>query len=173
MEAITVLIEINPHSLKLNPNYGSHVQRTPGRVRIDFIVTGDIPDYIVDGKSAHFINETISEMSHGYNAPTITKFALMDFNLLDKLKLEPNVVIEQNIEIVEIQLRPQERYHYRYKKTKVECDECNELILHSKIDVDYTDDGHRYTTCPNCTDLDTFDFQYEKLHEFLKRTNKE
>lgn len=69
-----------------------------------------------------------------------------------------------------IKKNPLPKWLYRYESKKIKCNTCNSIILHNKIELDYTDDGEGpFTTCPNCNSINSFpQYEYENIVDVIK-----
>lgn len=160
-----IIVKIDLATLRKNPYAGKDYIRVQGNRTIRFELEGGVlPSFMVGNPLVDVMEETFDGKFAG--------FFLNDepIEQLTKLQEPYKWNLEVDNGIMEIPTMPQPLYLYEYENVVVKCSNCNEDVALENIETDYTDEGTRYETCPNCGDIDSFpEVQYETLDEALKR----
>jgi hypothetical protein len=160
-----MLVKIDRDSIKKNPNAGNDKIQVSGPWHIDFVITGDVPDFLIEDVNCYF---------KSYNSKTKeTEGALIDFTLKDKLLELKHVTVHERREIQTHYHSPEKEWLYNYENPLVECKECCALVPVNDIKTDSFDDDIEFDICPKCSGADTFEeIKYENINDILKTLNK-
>ena len=151
-------IKIDRRTIKKNPNAGSTMTYIPTDQTCTFKYDGNkLPDYLVDGKNCHITNWNIESISGTLIYP-IEKYLFQKIMEDEKLI---TLEIEQGIQ--EIEHLPEPEYFYKYKKTKVKCNECGSEFCHDQLEADSCMDAYSNTICPVCGMWECCDIEYENI----------
>lgn len=102
--------------------------------------------------------------------------ALLELNY--KASKEPGIILEikQNTNWQTVQHLALPKYLYDYENPPVICQNCGHAVYLFELDKQTDDDGNRFSTCPKCKGIDTYEqIYFEDINEvvkFDKRFNK-
>ena len=145
-----ILIKIDRDSIKGNPKAGSTTTMVSGPVEITFEYQGPLPSKLEDDKNAIITEWSTDEQGQRWYNGYIT-----NHNLVEELSKDKNISITQSRTQTVLNHPPISAYFYKYKNTKVKCNECGHefkskefLSLESGFEEDYF--GCTDTGCPKC-----------------------
>ncbi len=152
-------IKIDRRTLKKNPNAGSTVSYIPGITEATFEYKGkELPNYLKDGG-----NCIATEVDYENNIIQGRLLQALDNKLFAKMQKDENINVNINREMQELKHLPEPDYFYKYRKTKVQCDECMVWFDHHKLLSDEIMDVYSDRVCPECGSFDCCQLKYESL----------
>lgn len=142
------IIKINRETIKPNPDYPGGFQKlTNGPRTITFKFFGDLYPFLKSNSVERYAYEYRVINNHQ---------AVVDF--LSEHSIEFSIVIE----IRDSTTKAEDEYLYEYENTLCECVECKRSTPFDDIMVD-SNEGKAYYICPECSAIDSFDIELERL----------
>lgn len=162
------IIEIDRESIKRNPRAGETMTVVGHRKTATFDITGDLPDFFIDGE-----NVMITESAYGgfiqsykgeiFDDDTINKCVGLNLNVT--VNIDRNFYRHDHIRI----------WDYTYKNIDIMCDSCEETIksedLKSEEIWNGADEYYSNRVCPKCGEFDCCELEYENFNEALTKND--
>jgi len=163
------LIKIIRKSIRKNPDAGrtSWIVNTGKEAKFTF--QGDkLPEWF---NKKNVVIE--SQESNGTDSHVIIKGIVINPAILPELcddfqNKRYDLTLDIKNEFQRIHTKtPAPEYLYKYKNTKVRCEECNLMVPINDIEGDEFEDMI-IQICPKCQKWNTFDFEYERIEDVVK-----
>lgn len=166
------LVKIKRSSIKKNPDAFRTYYDIPSQWEITGRYIGDkLPKWIdsVSVITSHSM-PMIGEQEYEFQVvkPVTKKF----FDRIEKASGKERLFIEMKRDIQRMEsMFPEPAYKYEYTNPLIECNGCHNNVRLKNIQTDYIfdSDGEEYNTdkCPKCGELNSFDYQYEKINDVV------
>ena len=167
------IIKIIRETVKVNPNRGKTQTVVRGSTRTEFKITGrlSLPEGFSD---SDFI--FISEIGHD---PDYICGGIIHPDYIQELQ---DACVEQSVDFSYtsnfdhevLYHSPLPKWLFKYENPKIICEECHQNVSINDVNYDYTDDGVKYTVCPKCQEIDTFEeIRYEDINDVVKELGYE
>jgi hypothetical protein len=172
MAIMSIVIKIDPASIKKNPNAfktTSYVKNGPREIRFSYDKISKA-DFLQLKHLSDLHDDVILRsynISHNGSYHSVSGLCLHEQALERLPKEDLSYEINDNVQVFEHY--PEPEYLYNYLPTKVKCRNCKKMILHSAIANDCDDDGCCWTVCPNCSGIDTFEFEYQQIDDVISK----
>lgn len=159
------LIPIDLSTIRQNPNYGKGIIYAEGRRRFFVSAVNPLPKKL----ERSFILTSYTEGgAEGIGTYEYEAIGPVDPGMVDALKKKgATLTIQASHREIDNSLAPE--YYYGYLNITVECGNCHAFIPAEMIEREYGDEGGSYDTCPECGEIDTFSYEYERIEDALKR----
>ena len=153
------LIKIDRRTVKKNPNAGSTVSYIRGAKSAEFVYKGKgLHNYLIEDKNCIVTEiDYVKNILRGIITEPVTQKLIIRISLDDKC----NISMEQ--ETTRIDHLPEPDHFYKYRKTKVQCDECKGWFDHNTLQSDDFMDCYSDRICPLCREWDCCQLKYESL----------
>lgn len=177
---MTTLIKIDRKSIKKNPNAGRSSYRVQGPTTITFEIKGCVPKEFED--KVYVINECYNISGRGTGQGFIMNEKIiqsqsghiddldvaLEFMQWAKRKENRHCELKINIDspTQTIYGMPEAPYFYGYDyNVLVECNSCYAVMAYANIRKDENDEGEDWDVCPNCHEINTFDYKFENIND--------
>lgn len=160
-----MIIKIDRSTIVKNIEYNSGKSKIQGRKRAFFVIKGDKPKLLVDGKNCVITKEYFNDNKFEGEFTN----ANYDCSKLFKYCTENNILLEVTYEydLIDYYGFIQSRYFFKYEKKKIECRNCGKKVNINKIIRDRY--GKNDQECPKCGAINSFKkIEYENIDDVVK-----